>query len=83
MITNEERIEAILEDIDAVDSLDPVYMKLLINDDMRWLCDYVLKVEKFLELTHTEISSDSLEKPTYMTGYFSALKDLRRDLENL
>lgn len=83
MITNEERIDSILEDIDAVDSLDPVYLKLLVNDDMRWLCSYVMKVEKFLELTQVETDSDSLEKPSFMTGYFSALKDLRRDLENI
>lgn len=80
-ITNIERVDSILEDVDGLSSHNVQSMRELLTNDITWLCNYVMKVEKFLQLI--DLDYNKTETTTYMGGYFSALKDLKNEVDDV
>ena len=80
-MTNRERIESIWEDLDGLNSTNVNELRQLFENDLRWLCEYVDKVENFINIMDNP--SNQFEGTTYMGGYFSAIKDLKDELKDI
>jgi hypothetical protein len=79
MITNKERIESILEDVDV--NFKDFNQIADLETQLKWLCDYALKVESYLDLIDT--SYNQTTKISYITGYMQALRDIKTDLGDI
>lgn len=81
-MNTKQQVKSILEDINDIknDYIEHIgLVSIILEEDVPWMAQYINKVEDFISLCGSP--ENQTKETSFMTGYFSALNDLKNTLK--